>query len=69
MDTYEDGAGLCDVSCDDAVQVAVTYTHSPVNLVETLGLEIGVRQAGTPAADRAAQAVADAFSRARARIP
>ena len=61
MDTYEDGAGLCDVSCDDAAPVAVTYTHSPVNLVETLGLEIGVRQAGTPAADRAAQAVADAF--------
>jgi len=32
-----------------------------VNLVETLGVEIGVRQAGTPAASRAANAVADAF--------
>jgi Iap family predicted aminopeptidase len=61
MDTYEDGAELCDVSCDGAAQVAVTYTHSPVNLVETLGLEIGVRQAGTAAAGRAAEAVADAF--------
>jgi Iap family predicted aminopeptidase len=34
----------------------------PVNLVETLGVEIGVRQAGTPAAARAAEAVADAFA-------
>ena len=33
-----------------------------MNLVETLGVEIGVRQAGTPAAGRAAEAVADAFS-------
>jgi hypothetical protein len=32
-----------------------------VNLVETLGLEIGVRQAGTPAAGRAADAVAEGF--------
>jgi Iap family predicted aminopeptidase len=32
-----------------------------VNLVETLGVEIGVRQAGTPAAGRAAEAVAEAF--------
>lgn len=32
-----------------------------MNLVETLGVEIGVRQAGTPAAGRAADAVADAF--------
>ena len=32
-----------------------------MNLVETLGVEIGVRQAGTPAAGRAAEAVADAF--------
>jgi len=32
-----------------------------VNLVETLGIAIGVRQAGTPAAARAADAVADAF--------
>jgi len=32
-----------------------------VNLVETLGVEIGVRQAGTPAAGRAADAVAEAF--------
>jgi Iap family predicted aminopeptidase len=32
-----------------------------VNLIETLGVEIGVRQAGTPAAGRAAEAVADAF--------
>jgi len=36
------------------------YTRG-VNLVETLGVEIGVRQAGTPAAGRAAEAVADAF--------
>jgi Iap family predicted aminopeptidase len=36
------------------------YTRC-VNLVETLGVEIGVRQAGTPAAGRAAEAVADAF--------
>src|SRR5207247_496420 len=35
-----------------------------VNLVETLGAEIGVRQAGTPAAARAADAVADAFREA-----
>src|SRR3954462_4304813 len=32
-----------------------------MNLVETLGVEIGVRQAGTPAAGPAADAVADAF--------
>jgi hypothetical protein len=32
-----------------------------VNLVETLGVEIGVRQAGTPQAGRAAEAIADAF--------
>ncbi len=32
-----------------------------MNLVETLGVEIGVRQAGTPAADQAAEAVAEAF--------
>jgi hypothetical protein len=32
-----------------------------VNLLETLGVEIGVRQVGTPAADRAAEAIADAF--------
>jgi Iap family predicted aminopeptidase len=32
-----------------------------VNLVETLGVEIGVRQSGTPEARRAAEAVADAF--------
>jgi Iap family predicted aminopeptidase len=32
-----------------------------VNLVETLGVELGVRQAGTPAAERAAEVVADAF--------
>ena len=32
-----------------------------MNLVETLGAEIGVRQAGTPAAGQAAEAVADAF--------
>jgi Iap family predicted aminopeptidase len=37
-----------------------TYTRR-MNLVETLGVEIGVRQAGTPAAGRAADAVADAF--------
>ena len=36
------------------------YTRC-VNLVETLGVEIGVRQAGTPAAGCAAEAVADAF--------
>ena len=35
-----------------------------MNLVETLGLEIGVRQAGTPAAGRSAEAVADAFREA-----
>jgi Peptidase family M28 len=32
-----------------------------VSLIETLGVEIGVRQAGTPAAERAAEAIADAF--------
>ena len=32
-----------------------------MNLIETLGVEIGVRQAGTPEAGRAAEAVADAF--------
>ena len=32
-----------------------------MNLVETLGVEIGVRQAGTPAAGQAADAVAEAF--------
>jgi Iap family predicted aminopeptidase len=32
-----------------------------VTLIETLGVEIGVRQAGTPAAERAAEAVAEAF--------
>jgi Iap family predicted aminopeptidase len=32
-----------------------------VSLLETLGVEIGVRQAGTPAAREAAEAVADAF--------
>jgi Peptidase family M28 len=32
-----------------------------VNLVETLGVEIGVRQAGTAEAGRAAEAIADAF--------
>jgi Iap family predicted aminopeptidase len=32
-----------------------------VNLIETLGVEIGVRQVGTPAADEAAEAVAAAF--------
>jgi hypothetical protein len=37
-----------------------TYS-SRVNLIETLGVEIGVRQAGTPAAGEAAEAVADAF--------
>jgi Iap family predicted aminopeptidase len=36
------------------------YTRR-VNLIETLGVEIGVRQAGTPEAGRAAEAVADAF--------
>src|SRR6185436_19926268 len=36
------------------------YTRG-VNLVETLGVEIGVRQAGTPQAGRAAEAIADAF--------
>jgi aminopeptidase YwaD len=35
-----------------------------VNLVETLGVEIGVRQAGTPSASRAAEAVAEAFREA-----
>ena len=35
-----------------------------MNLVETLGTDIGVRQAGTPAAARAAAAVADAFREA-----
>jgi Iap family predicted aminopeptidase len=35
-----------------------------VNLVETLGVEIGVRQAGTPEAERAAEAIADAFRQA-----
>ena len=35
-----------------------------VNLVETLGVEIGVRQAGTSSARRAADAVADAFREA-----
>jgi Iap family predicted aminopeptidase len=32
-----------------------------VNLLQTLGVEIGVRQAGTPEAGRAAEAVADGF--------
>lgn len=32
-----------------------------MNLIETLGVEIGVRQAGTPAADEAAEAVAAAL--------
>jgi Peptidase family M28 len=32
-----------------------------VNLVETVGVELGVRQAGTPAAARSAEAVAEAF--------
>jgi Peptidase family M28 len=32
-----------------------------VNLVETLGIDVGVRQAGTPASAEAADAVADAF--------
>ena len=32
-----------------------------MNLVDTLGVEIGVRQAGTPAAGQAAEAVAEAF--------
>jgi hypothetical protein len=36
------------------------YTPA-VNLIETLGVEIGVRQVGTPAADEAAEAVAAAF--------
>ena len=35
-----------------------------MDLVETLGVEIGVRQAGTPAAGRAAEAVAHAFREA-----
>jgi Iap family predicted aminopeptidase len=35
-----------------------------VNLVETLGVEIGVRQAGTPAAGRSAEAVAEALREA-----
>jgi Iap family predicted aminopeptidase len=39
------------------------YTRA-VNLVETLGADIGVRQAGSPAAARAAEAVADAFREA-----
>jgi hypothetical protein len=32
-----------------------------VNLLQTLGVEIGVRQTGTPAASQAADAIADAF--------
>jgi Iap family predicted aminopeptidase len=35
-----------------------------VSLLETLGVEIGPRQVGTPAADEAAEAVADAFREA-----
>jgi hypothetical protein len=37
------------------------YTRRRVNLVQTLGVEIGVRQAGTPAAARSAEAVAGAL--------
>jgi hypothetical protein len=32
-----------------------------VNLLQTLGVEIGVRQAGTPSAERASEAIASAF--------
>jgi Peptidase family M28 len=37
------------------------YTRGPVNLVETLATDVGVRQAGTPAAAEAADAVAESF--------
>ena len=45
-------------------RVGSALQSAAVNLVETLGADIGVRQAGTPAATRAADAVADAFREA-----
>jgi Iap family predicted aminopeptidase len=51
-----------DVSWAHAPEVALTRTYTrAVSLIETLGVDIGVRQAGTPAARAAAEAVADAF--------
>src|SRR5207247_7466714 len=37
------------------------HTLLRMNLLETLGVEIGVRTAGSPEAERAAEAIADAF--------
>jgi hypothetical protein len=62
-DVYGDGAWASDVSPDRLFHAGSTeeYTPAPVNLVETLGIEVGVRQAATAAAADSAEAVAEAF--------
>ncbi len=62
LDVYGDAACRCDVSARSRIAArGAEYTRHRVNLVETLGVDVGVRQTGTPAAAKAAEAVAESF--------